>query len=108
VKDLQQALKRAGFFVYPDGHYGPATKKAVMEFQRKAGLEPTGRVGSETRARLMKLQTDSVAPWWSSSTTSEAASLPTQRPQPKRNWWETGGDQAAVQPQHGRKAWWDV
>jgi hypothetical protein len=108
VKDLQQALKRAGFFVYPDGHYGPATKKAVMEFQRRAGLEPTGRVGSETRAKLVKLQLDSVAPWWSSSMAGETATLPTQRPQPKRNWWETGGEQAAVQPQHGRKAWWDV
>jgi hypothetical protein len=107
VKDLQQALKRAGFFVYLDGHYGPATQKAVMEFQRKSGLEPTGRVGSETREKLVKLQTDSVAPWWSRRNSAAAASIPTQQPQAKRNWWEAS-DQAALTPQQGRKAWWEV
>ena len=107
VKDLQQALKRAGFFIYPDGHYGPATQKAVMEFQRKAGLDPTGRVGAETREKLVKLQTDSVAPWWSKRTSGAAASLPNQQPQAKRAWWETEQN-AALPPQQGRRPWWEV
>src|SRR5690606_7691748 len=65
VKELQQALKRQGFFAYVDGNYGTSTQKAVMEFQRKNGLNPDGRVNTATRDKLMAAQTDAIAPWWS-------------------------------------------
>lgn len=35
-----------------DGYFGPATREAVLAFQRWAGLEPTGLVGDATWNRL--------------------------------------------------------
>lgn len=35
-----------------DGDYGPATKKVVVEFQTRAGLEPDGEAGPKTLAAL--------------------------------------------------------
>ena len=35
-----------------NGYFGPATKKAVMEFQKMNGLEQTGSLGPKTRALL--------------------------------------------------------
>ena len=46
VRQLQEALRRAGYFVYVDGNYGAATRKAVAEFQRK-----TGHQGGRVRGR---------------------------------------------------------
>lgn len=56
VRDLQDHLKRvfpayAGHLV-PDGDFGPKTKAAVMEFQRRAGLVADGIVGPRTWERL--------------------------------------------------------
>lgn len=45
VIELQQALD-AG--LVPDGHFGPATERAVHEFQRARGLEIDGIVGMDT------------------------------------------------------------
>ena len=49
VKDVQQALVRAGFDPGPvDGRPGKKTKAAVKEFQRKNHLNPDGTVGEKT------------------------------------------------------------
>lgn len=47
VKRLQAALKIA-----VDGDFGPATKAAVVAFQKKQGLYPDGVVGGNTWAKL--------------------------------------------------------
>ena len=48
VLKLQEGLKKAGIVVGTDGEFGPATDKAVKEFQQKKGLKPDGIVGLKT------------------------------------------------------------
>ena len=54
VKQLQQTLIDAGVTVRggADGIFGPATIKAVKEFQTSQGLEATGQVDAPTVAAL--------------------------------------------------------
>ena len=52
VRELQKALRKAGFPVPADGRFGPSTVRAVKRFQRAAELTPTGVVGRKTVAAL--------------------------------------------------------
>ncbi|MDA5556311.1 N-acetylmuramidase domain-containing protein [Shimia sp. MMG029] len=52
VRELQLLLRRAGHGVLIDGDFGPATKRAVMNFQRDNGLGVDGVVGPATWAAL--------------------------------------------------------
>lgn len=52
VRELQGLLNRSGAALKTDGDYGPATKDAVLVFQRKNGLTPDGIVGPETTRTL--------------------------------------------------------
>ena len=53
VKDVQKALKRAGFDPGPvDGQAGKKTKSAIKQFQKRAGLTADGVVGEKTWSRL--------------------------------------------------------
>ncbi|WP_310603870.1 peptidoglycan-binding protein, partial [Anaerosporobacter sp.] len=56
VKQLQKVLNQfnCGKLVI-DGKYGPKTKKAIIEFQKKYGLKPDGIVGAKTRAKIEEL-----------------------------------------------------
>lgn len=54
-KDIQKALKNAGFYTgNVDGKIGPRTKKAIQEFQKAKGLKADGKVGAKTWAELEK------------------------------------------------------
>ena len=53
IRDLQQKLARRGYRPGPaDGVMGPATRRALMEFQRAENLPVTGRPNQETLAAL--------------------------------------------------------
>jgi len=54
-KDIQSALKNAGFYDGPiDGKIGRATKKAIKEFQKTNGLKADGIIGKNTRNLLIQ------------------------------------------------------
>ncbi|SFB17369.1 peptidoglycan-binding domain-containing protein [Clostridium frigidicarnis] len=54
VKDLQMRLSRIGYgYLDKDGIYGPATKDAVMKFQRSYGLNADGLYGPSTHRVLI-------------------------------------------------------
>jgi peptidoglycan hydrolase-like protein with peptidoglycan-binding domain len=52
VRELQRALRKAGFGVKVDGRFGPSTVRAVKRFQRAAQLTASGTVGRKTVAAL--------------------------------------------------------
>lgn len=53
VKKLQQRLKDLGYLSSKvDGQYGGGTKRAVIAFQRRNGLDTDGVAGQETQAKL--------------------------------------------------------
>ncbi len=61
IKDIQLALKNAGFDPGPvDGVMGRKTKRAVREFQGANGLKVDGKVGPKTWAALQKYLTTST------------------------------------------------
>ena len=53
VKDVQKALKRAGYDPGPvDGQAGKKTKSAIKQFQRKNDLKADGIIGEKTWSLL--------------------------------------------------------
>jgi len=52
VLKFQEGLKKAAVVVGADGEFGPATDKAVKEFQQQKGLKPDGIVGLKTREQM--------------------------------------------------------
>jgi peptidoglycan hydrolase-like protein with peptidoglycan-binding domain len=54
VRELQQALGKAGFKVKVDSNFGTATLRAVKRFQRASRLTPSGTVGRRTVAALKR------------------------------------------------------
>ena len=61
VRELQKALRKAGFSVKVDGQFGPTTVRAVKRFQRAAHLASSGTVGRKTIAALQAAATGSSA-----------------------------------------------
>ncbi|MCX7831843.1 MAG: N-acetylmuramoyl-L-alanine amidase [Actinobacteria bacterium] len=56
VKEIQNRLLKLGYSVGPthaDGNFGLKTKEAVIKFQKKTGLKPTGIVDKETYQKLI-------------------------------------------------------
>lgn len=58
VRELQALLLRAGYAIKIDGDFGPATKKAVIEFQSLFGLPADGIVGPVTWRTLDEYRID--------------------------------------------------
>lgn len=57
-KDIQKALKAAGFYAGTiDGKIGPRTKVAIEAFQKAKGLKVDGKVGPKTWSELEKYLT---------------------------------------------------
>lgn len=52
VRELQEALKKAGAEISADGDFGRGTLAAVMAFQADHGLQVDGVVGKKTRTLL--------------------------------------------------------
>ncbi len=49
IQQLQGQLQRSGFYNGDiDGIWGPQTSKAVQDFQQARGLQPTGKLNTET------------------------------------------------------------
>lgn len=53
VATIQDLLNTKGHSITVDGNFGPATERAVREFQTSEGLPVTGKVDEETMNRLM-------------------------------------------------------
>ncbi|MDD5669858.1 MAG: peptidoglycan-binding domain-containing protein [Candidatus Omnitrophica bacterium] len=54
-KEIQEALKNAGFYTGSvDGKIGPKTKNAIEAFQKANGLKADGKVGPKTWSALSK------------------------------------------------------
>lgn len=58
VRTLQSQLSANGYALVPDGHFGPATERAVREFQRYMGLVVDGIAGSKTLDALSGMRVD--------------------------------------------------
>lgn len=56
VKWLQLMLNYAGYKLTTDGSYGPATKLAVKDFQRKTDLTVDGIAGTQTIKKIKEVQ----------------------------------------------------
>ena len=56
VREAQEILRARGYSIGSsgiDGKFGPATKKAIMAFQKDHGLDPDGVIGPKTWAKLI-------------------------------------------------------
>jgi peptidoglycan hydrolase-like protein with peptidoglycan-binding domain len=79
VRSAQQALMDKGYNPGPiDGIQGPLTSAAVRDYQTKEGLKVTGRLDSETKARLngSAASAPASAPPAASPATSGAGTAP--------------------------------
>lgn len=52
VRELQELLNKAGATLTVDGHFGPATGRALRQFQSRMGLTVDGIAGRQTWATL--------------------------------------------------------
>ncbi|MCC6888187.1 MAG: peptidoglycan-binding protein [Hyphomicrobiales bacterium] len=52
IREVQRVLVERGFRVQVDGVFGPGTRRALIQFQQRQGLQATGRIDSRTIAEL--------------------------------------------------------
>jgi peptidoglycan hydrolase-like protein with peptidoglycan-binding domain len=80
VKEAQGVLKNAGFHAGSvDGFMGTQTRKAIMNFQGRKGLQVTGRINQLT---LLALNRESQLPKTDAVIQGEQAALPEKREPP--------------------------
>ncbi len=74
VQQLQTALKQLGYSVgSADGKYGPATERAVRQFQQDYSLTVDGKAGQQTQALVYQLASGSSSSGSSSTTTTSSS-----------------------------------
>jgi hypothetical protein len=59
VRMLQHYLTRAGFTASADGHFGPATQRAVLRWERSAERRANGRVSRREAGMIRSAATES-------------------------------------------------
>ena len=52
IREVQRVLIQRGFSVEIDGRLGPRTRQALIQFQRREGLQATGQIDSRTVTSL--------------------------------------------------------
>jgi peptidoglycan hydrolase-like protein with peptidoglycan-binding domain len=52
IREVQRVLVERGFSVEIDGRLGPRTRQALIQFQRREGLQATGRIDNRTITSL--------------------------------------------------------
>jgi len=53
IRQIQITLREKGFYDgEPDGKFGPRTRRALMTFQQRQGLQASGRLDTQTTAAL--------------------------------------------------------
>jgi peptidoglycan hydrolase-like protein with peptidoglycan-binding domain len=52
IREVQLVLIERGFAIEADGVFGPRTRQALIQFQRREGLAATGRIDSRTVTSL--------------------------------------------------------
>jgi peptidoglycan hydrolase-like protein with peptidoglycan-binding domain len=52
IREVQLVLMREGFSVEADGRFGPRTREALIQFQRRNGLQANGQIDSRTITSL--------------------------------------------------------
>ena len=62
VSALQEKLNANGYDLEVDGQFGPATQKAVKDYQKKKGLQVDGIAGQETWGSLLNSPAASTEP----------------------------------------------
>lgn len=55
VKNLQDHLNKIGYKLTSDGIFGPKTKSAIIDFQQKNGLQPSGNPDPMTVKKILSL-----------------------------------------------------
>jgi D-alanyl-D-alanine carboxypeptidase len=81
VKKIQQRLMDLGFYASTiDGQFGPATRDAVMAFQRQHGLEVDGVIGPSTKEWLYSSAANHAVITPTPAPTKEPTAAPTQNP----------------------------
>jgi hypothetical protein len=71
VEEVQRKLLDAGLHVTADGDFGPATKKAVADFQTLSGLPSTGFVDAPTLGALRVVASSTVSPERATATAAD-------------------------------------
>jgi peptidoglycan hydrolase-like protein with peptidoglycan-binding domain len=91
IRSLQVALRDKGFTVEVDGKFGPSTRQALVQFQRREGFQANGQIDVRTRTAL-----GLSAQGGSSTTTGQGGN------QPSGNMQNNHGNQPSMNNQNNQ------
>ena len=105
TRSAQEALQAKGYNPGPiDGVYGPRTTAAVRDFQKAEGLKVTGRMDTDTRAKLMASSGAGSAPSASTTTTTTPSASPSTTTATPANPSSVGAPSQAPAPAPQRQS----